>query len=292
MKVIHLMGFCLILMLAACGGDNSQGVETKTNDVVKVDESKKERIKNMYYLIPSPIETMMLLQKAGAEYDAEILNSPMNVSNYETEFSKAINLGVYGSDLSFSTMFDQSQETMFFLTTAKKLAESLGIMEAFSQSTLDRIEANIDDRDSLMHLISDSYWIVDSYLKENENITVSGLIIFGGWIEGLHIAAKLAENNPDNLELRSRITEQKYSLNNLIQLIDEYENPDLKDITTDLRVLKDIFDQAEISNEATSTKVNEGVTTIGGKKSINISDEQMAMIFENVHKIRSKYVEP
>lgn len=290
MKLKICLGLLSLVLLLSCGNESTT-LEEKTAPVES--NSKKERIKNMYYLIPSPIETMMLLQKTGAEYDADILNSPLNAKQYETEFKKAINLGVYGADLSFSTMFDQSQETMFFLSTAKKIAESLGIMEAFSPSTIERIEENIDDRDSLMHLISDSYWIVDTYLKENDNMTVSGLIIFGGWIEGLHVASKLAENDPSNADLKARISEQKYSLDNLVQLIAEYDSEKLSPVLKDLKQLQTLFNGAKIEGDNTSTKKNaNGVTTIGGKKNITFSQDEMDKIFATVHEIRSKYITP
>jgi hypothetical protein len=69
----------------------------------------------------------------------------------------------------------------------------------------------------------------------------------GGWIEALYIASKIAESDPENMEIKDRIAEQKYSLNSLISLLSNYQE-DLH-IAEDLLMLKQLkksFDKFEI----------------------------------------------
>lgn len=282
----------LAIFLFACGSPESNQNSLGSENIDDSIEEKKEKVKNLFYLIPSPIETMLLLEKAGAEYDSDILSSPMNSDKYDTKQLQAINLGVYGSDLSFSTMFEQTQETMFFLSAAKKLAEKLSIMEAFDEATIERIEENIDDKDSLMMLISDSYLIIDSYLKENESISTSALIIFGGWMEGLHIATQTAKINPSNKELRSRIAEQKYSFNNLISLFEDFkDDEELSPVLRDLKDLKTVFDQINIETEtAVVNSNNGGVASIGGGNTISMTDEQLESLTTKISSIRDNFL--
>ena len=257
-------------------------------------EAKVTQAKNMLYLIPSPIETAMLLHKAGAEYDSDIVNAPQNVSKYDTKRSKSINLGIYGADLSYANMFEQSQEAMFIVSAAKKLAEGIGVMKAFDQSTMDRMEQNINDRDSMLHIISDVYWIADAYLKENENSTTAALVVVGGWIEGLWIAVSVAKNNTENQDVRKRIAEQKYALDNLIGLVSNYdEDEDIKYILKDLSDLKVTYDKLEIvkSKSDHSTDPETGIMTIGGIKEVKMTEEQFTEIAEKVISIRTKYIE-
>lgn len=294
MKVRNLQHIALCGFLALFTACSNPSSTDTSNEGVAIDgelEAKKEKIKNLFYLIPSPIETMVLLEKAGAEYDSYILSNPQNSDKYDTKQLMALNLGVYGSDLSFSTMFEQTQETMFFLSAAKKLAEGLSIMEAFDQSTIDRIEENIDDKDSLMMLISDSYLIIDTYLKESENVATSALIIFGGWIEGIYIATQSAKNNPGNQEMRTRIAEQKYSFNNLVSLFEDYQqDPDLGPVYNDLMDLKTVFDKVEITTEVAVVKNKGEVASIGGGNSISLDETDLEALTAKILEIRNKYV--
>ena len=62
------------------------------------------------YPIPTSFEVTKMLQDASASYDDAVTNSPANVDKYETEWQKALNLGVYGADLSFASTFDKKGE--------------------------------------------------------------------------------------------------------------------------------------------------------------------------------------
>ena len=204
----------ITLAFVACG---SSATETNTVDPVDTADAtskvKDVKAQNVFYSIPSPIETTTLLKAAGAKYDAKILNPIENVAKYESVASKAMNLGIYGSDLSFTSIFDQTQESMLYLRCTNKLASGLGISGAFDESTTSRIEANMQNRDSLLSIISDSYWNADAYLKDNGQPGVSALIVAGGWMEGLYIAVKIA-NTTKNQAIITRIGEQKLSLDN------------------------------------------------------------------------------
>ncbi len=79
------------------------------------------------------------------------------------------------------------------------------------------MQSKMNDRDALLDIISETYWNVDAYLKENDRDNISALMIAGGWVEGLYIATQVASTN-DSPELRQRIAEQKLSLNDLIGL--------------------------------------------------------------------------
>jgi hypothetical protein len=282
-----------LFMLPACSGSDNATDETSEVDTASGNEEMKVmKAQNVFYSIPSPIETSSLLQKAGADYNADYLNPIENVSKYNSTSSKALNLGVYGSDLSFTSIFDQTQESMLYLKCANKLASGLGISGAFGESTVGRIEANQDNRDSLLQIISDAFWQSDAYLKENDRPNTSALIVAGGWIEGLYIATRVAEttNNPDVI---TRIGEQKLSLENLIGLLESCGKDDnVEPLLNDLRSLKAIYDKVkmESSKAEVSTDPNTKVTTIGGNSSITVTKEQLAEISKKVAEIRNTII--
>ena len=233
-----------------------------------------------------------LIKKAGASYDKDILNAYENASNYVTNISMALNLGVYGADLSYSSIFDQTQETLRYFAVAKKLADGIGISSAFGKSTLDRIEANINNRDSLMSIISDSYWETDAYLKENKRSSTSALVITGGWIEGLYIATKLAATTSNNKEIVSRIGEQKLSLNNLIAMLNSYDDENIDVILNELNELRNIYEGVELTyyREEPSTNLETKVTTIHTTSKISISEVELGNISDKIASIRNNII--
>lgn len=298
MNVNTTLRYSLIVAIAAtfssCGSSTDSENIATNDSTANVTAEKDTKAQNVFYSIPSPIETTSLLKGAGAKYNASYLNPIENVSKYSTAAARALNLGVYGSDLSFTSIFDQTQESMLYLRCTNKLATSLGISGAFDESTTSRIEANLENRDSLLTIISDSYWNADSYLKDNGQPGVSALIIAGGWVEGLYIATQIA-NGTKNEEIATRIGEQKLSLDNLVALLDSYKtsNEGVNDMYTQLSELKKIYDAIPVTASETqaSTDKASGVTTIDNKSSFKLSAEQLKAISEKASQIRNKIIQ-
>ena len=78
------------------------------------------------------------------------------------------------------------------MATAKKLADELGIFDFVDASVADRIESNINDRDSVMEIITDGFNNVNEYLKDAGRTEIAALIVAGGWIEGLNTHSSAA----------------------------------------------------------------------------------------------------
>lgn len=300
MNIHKIIRFSLVVAVAAtfsaCGSSSteSENAVVGNDSAVSVSTEKDTKAQNVFYSIPSPIETTSLLKGAGAKYNASYLNPIENVSKYSTAASRALNLGVYGSDLSFTSIYDQTQESMLYLRCTNKLATSLGISGAFDETTTSRIEANLENRDSLLTIISDSYWNADTYLKENGQPGVSALIIAGGWIEGLYIATQIA-NATKNEDIATRIGEQKLSLDNLVALLDSYKNTNdgVKDVLAQFQDLKKIYDGIDVKAGETQTSTNKasGVTTIDNKSNFKLTAEQLKAISDKAYQIRNKIIQ-
>jgi len=280
-----------IFALSSCGGSEKTEAESALGEgtsQVKTFE-KDTTVESIFYSIPSPIETASLIRKAGVPYNKDYLNDIQKCSNYTTTGSKALNLGVYGSDLSFTSIYDQTQESMLYLKCANNLANGLGINGAFDENTANRLDANKNNRDSLLGIISESFWIADSYLKDNERPGTSSLIIAGGWIEAVYIATKLAESSK-SLDIIDRIAEQKFTLDNLVGMLKKYDfDETVAVIHKDLLDLKLEYDQlktVKVSSDS-STNSKTGVTTVGGGSKLTCTPEQLKKISEKVGVIRN-----
>lgn len=280
--------------LASCGEDPVADEVTLTHDDSVVVDDRIENVQKIFYAIPSPVETIQLLQNTGATYNPEYVNNPEKYTDYLISPKKmALNLGVYGADLSYNSVFDRTEENMFTFQACDKLADELGLSEAFDETLFERVEANYNYRDSMIDIISDSYWTADDYLRVNKRHNIAAMIIVGGWTEGLYIATRMAIDQ-DSERLLHRVAEQKYSLKNLVELVESYQTDSgLDEILADLKRLQESFNKVIIDYTPgqTTHDSESGITTIGGSNNVIITPDVLAEIDQRVTEIRNRYIE-
>jgi hypothetical protein len=291
-STLFLLPMCWGL-LAGCGGEGPQdSLSAQDAAADSSAELRMRKTKAIFYNVPSPMETSAMLKAAGAQYDKRILNDVLNVDKYTSASQQALNLGIYGGDLSYATVFEQTQESMFYTSCVKKLSDKLGLSQVFSDSVISELEGAMNDRDALLDIITQTYWNMDGYLKESDRASLSALIMLGGWVEGLFVATHVAGPTPTD-ELRQRISEQQLSLNDLLALLGTYPSePLLESAMADLRSLQPLFPST--TQSATETKVTQenGVAVIGGGAASPpaITDEQLKALRDRVATIRQSYI--
>ena len=250
--------------------------------------------KKIFYSLPSPLETAVLIKSAGANYDETLLNPMENANNYTTNKSMALNLGIYTTDMSFASLFDQAQTTINYMNSSKKMADGLGILDAIDDNTVQRLEENINNREVIMDIISETFMSSSSYLKENERAAIATVVLVGGWIEGLYIATQLIDDsNLENNELARRVYEQKLSFDILQKLLQQHQNdPDIQNLQAQLEGLKNIFAQISIKSSEIVPEKNEttNVTTLKSDLEITASPETFRELKSNVNTLRSNFI--
>lgn len=294
-KKITLLSIALSLIFASCSSNakKSESVKKKIDKELEVDGELVEdlnKAKQVFYALPSPIETAMLIKRAGTEYDEKLLNPVDNAANYTTSRDKALNFGVYGADLSYCGLFSQTQAAIDYMATSKKLADEMGILDFLEANFVERLEKNVNNRDSSMVIITEGFMNSNTYLKEAGRPEIAALIITGGWIEGLYIATSLAKASPSNNELIDRIIDQKLSLVTLISLLNDYkESDDVQYVLSMVNEIKAIYDQIQIvtSKVEPVTSNESNITTLQAKTEIFISDEIFASLLSKVDSIRN-----
>ncbi|RPJ72362.1 MAG: hypothetical protein EHM20_13845 [Alphaproteobacteria bacterium] len=254
----------LFIAFAGCKSDGKKSSQdVNIEDFVTQDDifDDIDKAKKIFYSLPSPLETAMLIKSAGAEYDEELLNSRDNISRYTTNRSLALNLGIYTTDLSFASLFDQTQTSINYMTAARAMAEGLDISDAIDNETMTRLENNLQNRDVVMDIISETFLNSSSYLKENERQDVAAIVLVGGWVEGLYLATKLVGGSSiENNKLVDRILEQKLSFNIVQRMLDDNkmketgeQNKDILDMINELQPLKGAFDKVKIETSESQT---------------------------------------
>lgn len=284
--------------LTSCGNGEGDGDGDDTDTTMSDNSGMTKgnnKANNIFYAIPSPIELAQLIQKAGATYNKDLLNNPNDATKYMTNTSKALNLGVYGADLSYTSVFDDNtQESILYLAATRKLAEQLGVGNAFDEKTVDRIQENTGKKDSLFGIISDSYMTTDEMLKESQRENASSLVIAGGFIEALYLGTQLAKTSKNPADIVQRIAEQKGTLDNVVGLLSSYESDaGVAGVLTDVKALKDIYDQVKVETKTAAeakTNPNTKVTTIGGKITYTMSQDLVDKLTVKALEIRTKII--
>jgi hypothetical protein len=294
LSIMLMFGF-----LYSCTCQNQKKQTSEESDIIgSVDEQLMEdfnRSKLIFYSLPSPLETAMLIKRAGASFDPDLLNSLENVSRYNTNLKMALNLGVYSADMSYSSLFDQTQNTLQYMGAARKLAEQLGVIGAIDENTIRRLEENMNNREVVMDIISETFMNSNAYLTENDRPTIAVMVLVGGWVEGLYIASQLTdgsmENNP---RLIDRIVYQKLSLQTVLSLLENHkDNDDIKYLMGHLEELKAIFDEIKIvttSKVEAETIPEKQTTIIRSEAETFLSNEVFEKLVKKVSEIRTEFI--
>lgn len=291
-----ILFFALALFLFGCASESSKQdkIDVDISDVTDDNAVKVgvQTARQIFYSLPSPLETAMILKRAGAKYNEEILNPVENITRYNTNRSMALNLGIYSTDLSYASLFDQTQASIKYMSASKKLAEGLGILNAIDNSVIQRLEENVNNREIIMDIISETFLNTNSILEENDRVAIGSIILVGGWIEGLYIATSLVDNVQiaDN-ELVERIVDQKLSLSTVINLLEQHKgNPDVNEVLADVISLKTIYDKIQVSASEVKAVTDETTTTtLKSTNTISVSPAVFDQLKEKVIAIRSKY---
>ena len=275
------------------GGEGSSEFEA-TDTLDPETQEQLNTAKRIFYSLPSPLETAMLIKNAGAEYDEMLMNPTENTGRYITSKSKALNLGIYSTDLSYASLFDQTQATLNYIEAAKEMADGLNILDAIDEATIQRLEEHINNRDVIIDIISETLMNSSSYLKENGLEATASVVLVGGWVEGLYIATHLV--NDEYLKgnkLVERIADQKLSLDIMISLLEQSsENQDAREVLADVRDLKAIFDKITIEQgEVTVEEDPESeITTLKSESSIEVPRDVFRELRSKVQEIRRSYI--
>lgn len=301
-KILHCKPYLfsliiIVSLLTGCSSDKKSGDDVVTIDSLDIDEQliqDVKTVKEIFYSLPSPLETAMILKQSGAKYNEELLNPIENTNNYLTNKSMALNLGIYTTDLSYASLYDQTQTTINYMNASKQMAEGLGILNAIDDRIVERLEANVNNREQIMDIISETIMNSSSFFEETDRQALSTIVLVGGWLEGLYIASNLADENADfqNNELINRIVDQKLTLSTVINLLERnQDNANAQEVLLQINELKEIYDKIEVSTTKIEpvTDNETKVTTLKSKTNINMSKQTFIELKQKIEVIRTNF---
>lgn len=289
----------LVVLLMACGSGNKNEDQALVDALENTDlenEVISGEVNDILHRIPSPLEISVLLKQTEKKYNAEFLNSPQNLSRYNTNYKRALNLGIYGTDLGYTNIYEQSQDGIRYMSTIKDLANELNIGQFFEMETIGRLVSNSENLDSLLLITTQNFNSINHYLQSQNRSHLSVLFLTGGWLEALHITCEVAKTNPNNEQLQETIGAQKIILDNILHLLSFYRENDqnMASLMTDLEGLKQSFDKVTITTiyKPSTFEVIDGVMVVKDNSSstVEITQADIDSIGSITQNIRTKII--
>lgn len=300
---LSLVLFLLVFGACSDSAENNKDAESevlgdKKDDQGESDEEKTEIspevVSDLINSIPSPIETSQLIKEAGTDFDEEMLNSANNAGQYNTNFKRAANLGVYGTDLGFANIYGQQSAAIDYLSAVREMAEGLQIGQFFDFKTIRKLASNSSNVDSLLMTTTQNFEKINQHLQKKKRANLSMLIIVGGWVEGLHLTCQVLKQKKHD-QLKERVGEQKIVLDQLSTLMKAFEgDPKIERIEPGMEDLKAAYEPIVIETVYGDSKMVEvdGVMTFKqeSKTTIYISDQQLQKITKAAAELRNQLV--
>ncbi|WP_421920521.1 hypothetical protein [Marinifilum sp.] len=251
----------LALSVVACKPvDKKKSGEQTVKPLLK--KAIESEVKDVVYPLPTTFELTSMLNRIGADYILGLSNSSDNADRYFTEKARALNLGVYSADLSYASTYNRKQETMLFLKASKTLIDNLEITSAYNKTLVEDVEKNLDDKDQLVKVITNSFYDTYEYLNKNGKANLSLLVVSGSFIEGLYIATHISENTYANPEIVKVIFDQKASLDKLLKVLDpEKKDPNMAWLIEEFKDLKASYDKLS-EGKMTKVQLNEIIASV------------------------------
>ncbi len=290
----------LIAILTACGSggktDEQAMLSSLDSAALHGPHISEAVIDDLLQEIPSPLEISVLLKESGKKYNVDFLNSADNIAKYNSNYQKAVNLGIYGTDLGYTNIYEKNTDGIKYMTSIKSLADDLNIGQFFDLETISRLATNSRNLDSLLLITTQNFNNINHYFQTQNRSNLSVLLLTGGWLEAMHITCSVAAGDPKNKELNEKIGEQKIVLEKIVKLLSFYKDTDqhMASLLSDLEGLKQVFDNVNITytyKESTFVVVD-GVMVIkdNSTTTVEITPEQVIEIKSITSSTRNKII--
>lgn len=273
-KLVYPAFFYLSFFFVSCGGGSEPA--QKTYDYERSDSLPPQFSANLGNIRVS-IEEMNVLnslfKQEGHTFQGSIMNSHTKSNGYADAKSQAINIGIYGSDINYALAFEQNQEVMNLLKSIADLAKKLGIEKAFDEALVNKLVNAQDSTVDKSMLLTKAYRHAQDQLHNDERAALTALIVFGGWLEGIHIASSNLKEKPGSTAINQKVFEQLDTFNDVYEMLEIFKekNKGCAEVLADIN---------EISGAVTSLIRTKG----------QFSQEDINLLYNTIEGIRKKQI--
>lgn len=258
----------LILSLTGLNSCNSCKNRTAKQELKEFEKSEVDTIKSQIeknvYPLPTSAEVIKMLSDLEVGYFIGISNPVENTTKYFTNPKKAINVGVFGADLSYATLYNIQQQVLNYLNAIQSLANELNMSKIYDATLYDKIKENNDNKEVLVKILTDAFNNTYAFLSENDQQSLGLLVVGGAWIEGMYLTTHVSEAAYQIAGIAKVLLEQKSSFELYLEITKPYmTDPDVKEFVDRLEPMKKVYEGLTTSltnqNIMDITKAIEGI---------------------------------
>jgi len=262
-----LTWFILSAFILSLPGLNSCKSKSDKSEQKKIELQQvttiKEEIRENVYPLPNSADVINMLSDYGVTYINGISNPVENVKKYFTSAKKALNLGAYGANLSYATLYDNQQDVINYLGAIRTLANELNLAKVYDESLYEKIKVNADKRDTLVSILTETFNNTYGTLSQNGQEVLGLLIVGGAWVEGMHLTTNVSGAAYNIAAISKVLLEQKKSFDTYLDITKNYlDDPNLSDFIKQLEPMKQVY--AGLSTSLTQTNINDIAKAIEG----------------------------
>ncbi|MBR5433768.1 MAG: hypothetical protein IK117_04980 [Bacteroidales bacterium] len=299
MRIVHFF-ICIgtaILLMVSCNNKSSENSTTSEEELAQTENINKNlvgMINGTIYCVPSPYEIMAHVQSLNLQYNQTLPNSVLNLNLYESNFKKLLNMGIYGIDVSYMSLYDQVSDALNYFAALKTLANQIELSAVFDAFTMERLEDNMNNQDSLLHILTKKFQESDKLLKGENQIAEASLIMTGCWIESLYLLTQIEKMKPDP-RTTQKIAEHKFAAETILNILRPYydKNADFKNLINDIVDICYEFDGIEYNYTYVppTTIPNKHLTIINSESMLEIMPEHVNLITQKIETLRNKIIQ-
>jgi len=243
-----------ILLISSCrNSDKGEGLlefpdnSTLANDMA----SNQARV----FSLPSPYQVSSIIKLTGIQYQSDIVEFPKKQkSMYASPEFKSINLGISLVDLYYCTIYEQYGNSLFFMKKVDNLMSELGLKNQNIEKLQRRAQNNYMNKDSLYKFMSIYQQNFEQFYSTSEEKQKTFLIVSGIYIEGLYTMTQIYKESFKAQTLtmfmeksfNNSVLQQTIFLNNLIEILESYNDKRLEKIINRFKDLQKLFENINI----------------------------------------------
>lgn len=289
MRPHHLLPIGVSILLAACGGDRPANEQAPT---LVIGEGEGGTL-TILHQMPTPNELFLQVREMAGDGDRRLLNPAAQADRYATLRSRAVNFGIYSTDLVYASSFKLNVEVARYYLATKKLAEALGLNAVFTDAEFVRLESNLTRGDSLEVISNEVYLRAYERLQTGNMAPVLAMVLVGGWTESMYLMMRHGVAGGDTDALRMRLAEQKSTLEHLIALTEaQSSDPEVSALRIRLQEILDIYDQVTIQRKPNAGRSSSGRQVLGDDVRMEITDDKYRVLQEAVERLRTDLARP
>ena len=217
--------------------------EKKENKIMKDQKGIiEDQIQKNVYPIPTSADVIKMLTELEVGYNLGISNDVDNAKKYYTNATRSINLGVYGSDLSYATLYNMDQKVIDYMDAIRTIANDLNMAQIYDAPLYDSIKKHFDDKDKLVKILTGAFDATYVYMSDNDQQVLALLVVGGAWVEGMYLTCNVNEAAYSVYGIAKVLIEQKKSFDFFMDITKPYmEDPFLSDFIKTLEPIKNVY---------------------------------------------------